>query len=224
MTIEEIGLWFQQNLFALIQVVVGIILAYLAYRINKGRLKIEKYVGISEKAGLTVKPKTQHHEKETIVLSNTGIAPIDEIEAKLDITISHKNSKDIPLHLEWECESVLNPKEDAVIPLYQKLDPVLEENKLIITRTVEFSTEEIDIISGEYILAKDIVRDLHKSFSATVNIEVKSQIYDSIKTIKKRFRFDYDWKPEVGRMPPDQFEYKENFTIQIAELMGKWKT
>lgn len=204
--------------------VLVIIQAYFAYRINEGKLKIEKYVGISEKAGLAVKPKTQDHENEIIVLSNTGIAPIDEIEAKLDITVSHKNSPDIPLHLEWERKTVLNPKEDAVIPLYEKLDQVLEENKLIRTRTVEFPTRERDIISGEYILARDMVKDLYKSFSATVDIEVKSKIYDSTKTIKKRFRFDYNWKPEVGRTPPDEFEYVEDFTIQITELMGKWKT
>lgn len=224
MTIEEIGLWFQQNLFTLIQVAVGIILAYLAYRINKGRLKIEKYVGISEKAVLTVKPKTQYHKKEILALTNNGIIPIDEIQAKLDITISHKDSPDIPLHLEWECKTVLNSKEDAVIPVYEKLDQILEENKLITTRTVLFPTEERDVLTGEYVFGEDIVRDLHKSFSVTVNIEVKSKIYDSTRTIKKRFRFDYDWKPEFYAMPPEQFEYEENFAIQITELMGKWKT
>lgn len=221
MTTEEIASWVQQNLLAITQVVLVIIQAYLAYRINEGRLKIEKYVGISEKVGLAVKPKTQPNE--VIVLTNSGINPIDEIEAKFDIVISHKDSPDMPLHLEWECETVLNPKENAVIFLYQKLDGVLEENKLVTSRTVATPTGDIDPFSGEYIYDEYVVRDLHKPFSITVNIEVKSKIYDSTKTIKKRFRFDYDWHPEFGVMP-EQFQYEENFTIHISELMGKWKT
>jgi hypothetical protein len=218
MTIEEIGL-----LIATIQVVLVIIQAYFAYRINKGRLNIEKYVGISEKAGLTLKPMTQYPNKEIIKLSNTGIAPIDEIEAKIDITISHKNSPDIPLHLEWECKTVLNPKENVVIFLYEKFDLVLEQNKLVATRTVEIPTGETDPISGEEIFIEDKVKDLKKVFSATINIEVKSKIYDSTKTIKKKFRLDYNYKPEVYGEQPEILEYEDNFKIQISELAGEWK-
>jgi len=223
MTIEEVAVWFQQNILPLLEVALVIVTAYFAYRINKGRLKIEKLVGISEKANLAVKPKTQYHKKEIIVLSNVGTVPIDEIETSLDILISRKNSSDIQLKLEWERRTILNSGEEAVISLHEKLDPVLEENGLINAREVEVPSGQKDDL-GEYIMVEDLVRDLSKPFSAIIDIDTKSKIYDSERTIKKKFRFDYDWKPEIyeSGAPPD-FQFEENFTIQMTELMGKWK-
>lgn len=223
MTIEEIVSWFQQNLLFLIQMIVLVVQIYLTYRIDRGRLKIEKYIGISEKASLTIEPTTREHCREVVVLSNAGIAPIDEIDAKIDLTVSRKKTADIVLRFDWECKTVLNPKEKATISLYEKLDPILEENGLITTRTEEFPSGETDIETGEHIMYEDIVRDLRKLFTVSISIEIKTKIYDMTRTINKKYRLDYDWLPEVYEEQPKDFQYEENFTIKATQLMGKWK-
>ena len=63
------------------------ITAYLTYRNERGKLKIDRYVGLSEKANLTIQPIMQEHCKEIVMIANAGIAPIDGIGVKIDITI-----------------------------------------------------------------------------------------------------------------------------------------
>lgn len=206
-----------------IQIIVTAFMAYLAYRINKGRLKIEKYIEISEKAGLEITwLGTGYSGGEIIKLTNSGSFPIDEFEAKFEIVISAKDMTDISLQYAWECSSVLNSKESAIISLSEKLSPVYEANKLMVKNVFEYPTSEKDW-EGEYIFAEGSVKHLLKLFSVTVNIEIKSKVYDVNRTIKKKFKLDYDYKDEFYLDPPANFQYEDNYTIAITQLTGKWK-
>ena len=216
---------FEENLIAvlnLVGTVIGtIILAYLVY---KGQ-KIEKNVEISEKTSLAIKSKIQpHHYNEIIVISNSGTAPVDKLEAKIEITISPKGSPDITSSLEWECKEVLDVKEEVTIPLHSKLIPILEENNLMKTRKEDFPTNQIDEVTGEYMHYEESIRDLRKIFSITINLEVKSRVLSFPKTIKKTFRLDYDWDPEFFGEKQGMFQYTENFTVEITDVRGNWKT
>ena len=220
---EETISWFEQILTA-IQIIVTAFMAYLAYRINKGQSKIEKHIEVSEKAGLILKwlGTSGVTGDEVIELSNSGSIPIDEFEAKFDIKISAKKLNDISLKHEWECKSVLNSKESAVINLSEKLFPVYEKNKLMIKRFFDYPSSEKDWY-GEYIMVEGSVKHLIKLFSVTVNIEVKSKVYNVTRTIKKKYRLDYDFKEEIYSEPPNDFQYDDNYTIAINSLTGHWK-
>ena len=104
----------------------------------------------------------------------------------------------------------------------EKLAPVFEEHKLMRKREFDYPTSEKDWY-GEYIWVKGSVKHLVKLFSVIVNIEVKSKVYDVTRTIKKKFKLDYDFKEEVYYDPTANFEYDDNYEIAITQLTGKWK-
>lgn len=101
MTVEEL----LATLSTLSAILVAI-QAYLVYRINKAKLRLESYLGITEKSELTIKPVIQAGPNEVITLTNNGLIPIDELEAKIDMTISIKKQPDIPFHLEWQRKTI----------------------------------------------------------------------------------------------------------------------
>jgi hypothetical protein len=224
MTIEEIYSWLQQNIVAVVSIFLVAVQIYLVYRIDRAKLRLERFMGITEKFGLSIRPKAQG-VSEVIVLSNNGIIPVEEIHAILEITLQRKGEPEESLRLEWMRKQVLNSKEEAVLPLYEKLREFLVTNKFIRTHEVTIPSGEIDDITGDYFDITMPVSNLAKRFDATLNLEVKVKIEGQTKTIKKRFKLEYDYRTEVFSMPPPpELEYEDDYLIRISEHMGEWKT
>jgi hypothetical protein len=224
MTIEEIYSWLQQNIVAVVSILLVAVQIYLVYRIDRAKLKLEKFMGITEKFGLLIRPKARG-VSEVIVLSNNGIVPVEEIHAILEITLHRKDEPEKSLRLEWVRKQVLNSKEEAVLPLYEKLREYLIMNKFIRTHEVTIPSGEIDDITEDYIYVTTSVSNLAKRFDATLDLEVKAKIEGQTKTIKKKFKLEYDYRPEVFLMPPPpELEYEDDYIIRISEHMGEWKT
>lgn len=189
--------------------------AYLVYRIDKAKLALETYVGITEKSELRIDPETRNGQSEIIRLTNTGLIPIDELEAEIDITVSRKKQQDLSFHLEWQRKTILSSKEVAVIPLYEKLTDFLIDKKLITIREEAFPGTDPE--TGEDITDTLPVPDLVKPFSAILAIEVKSKIQRQLKTTKKKFRLNY-----IFRYEPLPY-YEPDYEITIHEHVGEWK-
>ena len=223
--IASMFLWLEKNFLTVIQLLGTIILGYLAYKLNKAKMKIEKFVEITEKIGLAITwmGKPNYYGNEIVKLSNCGISPIDEIEAIFDITISSNGSPDISLNFEWERKTVLDAKEDVLIFLSEKLFAIYEEKKLMRKNEFERPTSSTDGY-GEYIMEVDFVKHLTKPFTVVVNIEVKSKIYETSRTIRKNFQIKYNFKPEYYDEQPSNFQYDDNYDISISQLTGNWKT
>jgi len=198
-----------------LSVILVAIQAYLVYRIDKAKLSLETYVGITEKSELRIDPEIKSDQSAIIKLTNTGLIPIDELEAKIDMTFSRKKQQDISFHLEWQRKTILSSKEVAAIPLHEKLGDFLEAKKLITMREEEFPSEDPE--TGEDITDTFPVPELVKPFSAILTIEVKSKIQGQIKTTKKKFRLNYTF-----RFEPLPF-YEPDYEITIYEHMGEWK-
>jgi hypothetical protein len=207
-----------EQLLAILSTISGIfvvIQAYLVYKVDRSRLRLEAYLGIAEKSELVIKPETQSGQNEVIILTNNGLIPIDELEAKMDVTISRKKPQDTRFHLEWERKTLLSSKEVAVIPLYEKLGDFLEDKKLVRIREEEFPSSDPE--TEEDIIDTLSVPDLVKPFSAILEIEVKSRIQGQTRTTKKKFRLNYSY-----RFEPLPF-YEPDYEITIHEHMGEWK-
>lgn len=210
MALEEV-----QILLTALSVILVAIQAYLIYKIDKAKLALETYVGITEKSELRIDPEIKSGQSEIIKLTNTGLIPIDELEAKIDTIVSRKNQQDISFHLEWQRKTILSSKEVAVIPLYEKLGDFLEDKKLLTIREEQFPGTDPE--TGEDVMDTLSVPDLVKPFSAILEIEVKSKIQGQIKTTKKRFKLHYTF-----RLEPLPF-YEPDYEITIHEQMGEWK-
>jgi len=210
MALEEV-----QSVLTALSVILVAIQAYLVYRINKSKLALETYVGITEKSELRIEPEIKSEQLEIIKLTNTGLIPIDELEAKIDINISRKNQQSISFQLEWQRKTILSSKEVAVIPLYEKLGDFLEEKKLIKMSEEEFPSSDPE--TEEDIMDTISVPNLVKPFSAILGIEVKSKIQSQVKTTKKKFKLNY-----TLRFEPLPF-YEPDYEITIHEHMGEWK-
>lgn len=206
----------------IIQVGLAIWIATINNKSDRTRLAMEKFVGFSEKENFTVTIVTQEHCKQTIEITNSGVVPIDETQVKIGLIVSRKSVPDISLNIEWESKEVLNSREKAIIPLYEKLDPLLDRNKLVTERSVSMPTGEVDEQTGEYTDYTETVRDLHKLFTVEINLAIKTKSYDVTRNINKKFRLSYDWLPEVYSIPPQDFQYEDNFSVQVTDVRGKW--
>jgi len=203
-----------EEILPAISAVLVAVQVYLVYRIERAKLKLESYVGISEKSELEIKPEAQSGQNEIIKITNKGLIPIDEIKANIDFTVERKNKPNLPLHLEWERKTLLSSKEVAVIPLYERLFEFFKKNKLITLEAYEFPSEDPE--TGEDIMEKDYAGRLVKTFSILLDIEVESRIQGQTKTARKKFRLAYTFKP----LPSSDWE--EDYEILINEHMGEW--
>jgi len=220
MTLEE---FLQQNFIAVISMILVAIQIYLVYRIDRARLRLERLTGLTEKFGLSIKPKV-HGVSEKIILSNSGLVPIEEIEAVLELTLQRKDEENKSLKLKWIRYQVLNSKEEATIPLYEKLRKFLLEKDFIKEHVVETPSGEVDPSTDEPIWVKTSVYGLVKPFLAIVSLEIKSKIEGHSKTVKKKFQFHYDYVPEIFEIPPPlSLEYEDDYRIHISEHMGEWE-
>lgn len=210
MTLEQL-----LTIFSIMSGIFVVIQAYFVYRVDRSRLRLEHYLGIAEKSELTIKPETQSGQNTVIILTNNGLIPIDELEAKIDITISRKKQQDMRLHLEWERKTILSSKEVAVIPLYEKLGDFLEDKKLVTIREEKFPSA--DPVTEEDVMDTLSVPDLVKPFSSILEIEVKSRIQGQIRATKKKFRLNYNYRFESLPF------YEPDYGITIHEHMGEWK-
>ena len=204
-----------QIILTALSVILVAIQAYLVYRVDRAKLALETYVGITGKSELRIDPEIKSDQREIIKFTNNGLIPIDELEAEIDLTFSRKKQQDLSFHLEWQRKTILSSKEVAVIPLYEKLGDFLENKKLITMREEEFPGTDPE--TGEDIMDTLSVPELVKPFSAILIIEAKSKIQGQIKTTKKKFRLTYSFRYE-----PLPF-YEPDYKITIHEDMGEWK-
>jgi len=210
MTLEEL-----LAILSAFSAVLVVVQAYLVYRVDRARLRLESYLGIAEKSELTIKPIIEAGPNEVIMFTNNGLIPIDELEARIDMTISVREQPDIPFHLEWQVKTNLSSKEFATMPLYEKLDNFFKEKKLMTTEEFEFPIE--DPKSGEEVTNKLSVAHLVKPFSMMLQIEVKSILQGQKKTTKRKFRLGYNF---ISEPSPD---YEPNYRIIVLEYVGEWK-
>ena len=189
--------------------------AYLVYRVDKARLKIEKYVGIGEKSELEVKPYIQNEMNEVIMVTNKGLIPIEEVRANIDITVERRNEANLSLRLKWARKTLLSSKEAATIPLHEKISDFLRQNKLVRLRKLATIPIE-DPETGNEVEDTLYVASLIKQFSMMLDIEIESKTQGQTNTVRKKYRLTYGW-----RFPPFS-EYEDDYTILINEHMGEW--
>lgn len=114
-----------QIFVSLLSVFLVAIQAYLVYRVDRTRLKIERFSGIGEKCGLDVKPIIENENTETIAITNNGTIPVEEITVKIDLLIERRNAVSLPFSVKWSTNALLSPKETATIPLHERMWPFL---------------------------------------------------------------------------------------------------
>lgn len=204
----------ERILTAISLILVGV-QAYLVYRVDRARLKIERYTGIGEKCELEVKPQIQGETNEVIILTNKGTVPIEEMKANLDLTVERRNEADLSLHLEWERKTLLSPKETTTIPLHEKLWDYLTKNNLTkLSEGPTFTVEDPE--TGEDVEDTIYTADLIKPFSIMLDIQIASKVQDQTNSIRKKYRLIYSWCDEPF---PD---YEDNYYVTIFEHMGEW--
>jgi hypothetical protein len=214
--------WLQQNFLSILQIAVLAIQIYTVYRIERKKLGVEKYVDIIQKSELFIAPRTHtHKQKEIIEILNKGILPISETKVNIGVTIHQDDGTEELPQMEYRRKTVLNPNEKMIIPLYEKLEKLLEERKLIRIRTVDLPSGEEDI-DGEPILYEEKVKDLRKPFSITLSVQARFKVHEEIVTRNKSFRLEYLYNPEYFT-DPTLFQYMEDYHINIREIMGKWQ-
>jgi hypothetical protein len=170
-----------------------------------------------------VKPEP-HVMGERILLSNSGLIPIEEIETTLEITLQRTGLDDRSLNLRWIRQEVLNSKEETTITLYEKLDEFFLQNGFIKKYEIETPSGETDPETGDYIMITSPIYHLERTFSAMVNLEVKSKIEGHSVTVKKKFVFHYEYMPEVFEIPPpSSLEFEDDYRIDVTEHMGEWQ-
>lgn len=215
MSLEDV-----QAISIVVSVILVAIQAYLVYRVNSSKLALETYVGITKKSRLKVALDTQKASSEKIVLTNIGELPIDEINVKIDFSISLIFSSPIKfssdsLHSEWHNKSILNPEEEMIIPLWQKLTPFLQKKKFLTTKNFEKSYT--DSKTGKDKSYNLEIAELVKPFWMYINLEINSKIQGQSIIIKKKYSLNYDFKRS-----PFQ-EYEPNFDIMMKDDIGKWE-
>lgn len=204
----------EQILTAISLILVGV-QAYLVYRIDRARLKIERYTGIGEKCELQVKPQIQGDTNEIIIVVNKGTLPIDEIKANLDLTIKRRNEADLSLQLKWERKTLLSPNETSTIPLHEKLWDYLTKNNL--TKLYEgptFSVENPE--TGEEVEDTIYTANLVKPFSILLDIQIESKVQDETNSVRKKYQLIYSWRNEPLS------DYEDDYHVTIFEHMGEW--
>lgn len=204
-----------EEIFPIVSVILLAVQAYSVYKINKAKLRLESHLGIMEKSGLTIKPVIEAGPSELIELTNSGVIPIDELEAKIEMSISTKKQSKVLPQLEWQRKTILDPKEVAVIPLHEKLEDFFEQNKMATRKKFEFPVKDSE--TGEEVTDALSVARLIKPFSLMLEIEVKSNSQKQTKTTKKKFRLTYSF---IHEPIPD---YEPDYKIAVIEPMGEWK-
>ena len=189
--------------------------AYLVYRVDRARLKIERYAGIGEKCELQVKPQIQGETNEIIILANKGTVPIEEVKANLDLTVNRRNEADLSLHLKWERKTLLGPNETTTIPLHEKLWDYLTKNNLARLNEGPTLTVE-DPETGEDVEDTIYTADLLKPFSIMLDIQIASKVQDETSSVRKKYQLIYSWRNEPLS------DYEDNYHVAIFEHMGEW--
>ena len=205
----------EEQILTAISVIIVAIQAYLVYRVDRARLKIEKYIGIGEKCELEIKPQIQSKTNEIIVVTNKGTVPIEEIMANLDLTVSRRNEADLSLHLKWGRKTLLSPKETTTIPLHEKLWNYMTKNNLAkLSEGPTFTVEDPE--TGEDVEDTLYTADLIKTFSILLDIQIASKVQGETNSVRKKYQLNYSWRNEPFS------DYEDNYYVTIFEHMGEW--
>ena len=199
---------------ALIQVIAtiscAVLVAIQGYRLNRveqEKLKIEKFSRIGEKCDLDIRPVIQAETNEIVNITNKGTVSIDEMTAKIDLTVERRKESNLYLSVKWSTNALLSPKETTTIPLHEKLWPFLEQNHL--AKLVEEKTGP-DPEDTMY------TASLEKQLSIMLDIQVSMTVQKEISSIRKKYSLHYSWKSE----PPEWFE--DDYIISTSQYMGEW--
>lgn len=187
----------------------------LVYRVDKTRLKIERFASIGEKSELEIKPRIEFKSTEVIDITNKGTVVIQELTARIDITIKRRNKPDLSFSESWIRPTVLSPKETAVVPLNERVYEFFKKNKLITTSDVYIGTIE-DPETGDEVDDTITVTSLTQALSLMLDLQVEAKIQDQKTTTHKKYWLIY--RPRLYPHP----EYEDDYEISVNEHMGEW--
>ena len=196
-----------QIIVSLLSIFLVAVQAYLVYRVDRARLKIEKFSGIGEKCGLDVQPLIQGENIEAITITNNGTIPIDEMIVKIDLLVERRKETSLPFSVKWSTNAFLSPKEATTIPLHEKLWPFLEQNHLARIVEEQIGPDPEDMM---------YTASLEKQFSIMLDIQVNMTVQKEVTTIRKKYSLHYSWKDKPTAM------YEDDYIISTSQYMGEW--
>lgn len=220
MTLQD---WLYSNILFIVQLVILGFQIFFSVKTDRKRLDFEKFIELSKQASIKIEPYVDMSLQETILLTNIGNSSIDEIVVSLFLTIYQKGKTETSNKIEWENKTVLNPTEKATIRIFEKLCPILEDNKLIKKIVFEVPTNMHDYY-GEPIMYQEEKKHIRNKFDIKLSVEVKPKVFETIKSINKTFMLSYYFREEAYETPPNDFRYEDNYEIKITELFGSWKS
>jgi hypothetical protein len=187
----------------------------LVYRVERTRLKIERFVGIGEKSELEIKPRIQYNSTEIIDITNNGTVPIEELSAKIGATIKRRSKPDLSFSASWTRKTVLSPKETDVIPLNEKISDFFKKNKLVTISNFDIGTVE-DPETGDEVEDSISVASLTQALSLMLDLEIDAKIQGQATTTRKKYWLIY--RPRLYPHP----DYEDDYEVTINEHMGEW--
>lgn len=211
----SIGLTFVQIIISIFSAIMVAIQVYLVNKVDKARLNIERFSGITEKFGLEIKPIIEMGNFETIAVNNKGTIPVDEILMKINLRVERRKGANLPLNIAWSRKALLDANEITKIPLHDKLWPFLEQNNLVkLVEEAQITTDDPE--TGENVDDYLYTGHLEKQFSVLLDITVALTIQKEITTIRKKYRLHYSWRME--NIP----SFEDDYIISISEDSGEW--
>jgi hypothetical protein len=199
---------------SVLSIVLVAIQGYLVFRIDRARLKLEKFTGLTEKFALEVKPIVLGTQ-ELLNIENKGTIPVKELLIKINLSIERTNEANITKAIKWRRKHQLNPTEAATVPLHDKLKVIFEEIKLI--QTVEGMTVPYDNPeTGDELDYTYHPAWLEKSFTVMLDMQIEANIEDEVKKIVRKYRLEYTGS--------DTFQegVDDNYKIAASDYMGEW--
>jgi hypothetical protein len=199
---------------SILSIVLVAIQGYLVFRVDRARLKIEKFTGLTEKFALEAKPVIRGTE-ELLSINNKGSVPIKELLIKINLSFERTNEANLTKVIKWQRKHQLNPTEASTVRLHDKLKGIFEEANLI--KTVEGMTVPYDDPeTGEEIDYTYHPAWLKKSFTLMLDMQIEANIEDEIKTIVRKYRLEYTWIDSY------QEGVDDNYKIAASDHIGEW--
>lgn len=207
-------------LVVLLQILTLAIQGYLVY-LTRRKLGVEIFRDVTQKLKLSIRPRIADNEEE-IEIVNEGNLVINKCKIMFNVSIEHGGELDSPTS-SWVIErnEVTNPKDKVVVRLHERLSELLTKKKLLLIHTPEIPTGERDMY-GEYIMAEVRVKHILKEFTIHLSIKATCTIYKEQVSMNRKFDLHYLFSPELFKVPPKDFEYEDNYSIEVKEVMGEW--
>jgi hypothetical protein len=193
-----------------------VILAY-NLKLNRDSTQLRKWVDTLQHSNLLV--KLEGTTEMQISITNIGEVPIDNVETKVEGTITIGASHPI-FTKNYRSKTMILQKETSIIPLYRALETFLLAQKLIATHYEEQPTGERDPYTDEMVFFKEKYTHITKPFEIDFSIKIEYSINKMAKIIPKEFRVYYNYVEEFGDpgCGDPECRYSDNFTTRIEEI------